>query len=394
MHIEAYEWALYLSGRLSERRMSEMEAHLKECDACLETYAALASGEGAKPARFRFLQPLTRGRRPVFGAIAAVCVVFLIFLSTPTGKIVWAELTQSLREWFAVKAHPELIETIDVPAVSHHGIEMKLGEVLIEDNRVYFSVHATIDSESPIRSIGFNSMQDSLTIGDVSFDVVEEWRNYSLNSTYVPHVKDSQSMIVFRSDIPLKFLHDDAISMRLAIDYIQVRVNNSYETLYGPWQFDFIVDGSKAKELTRTVALDYSFKDNQSEYVVTDFVFSPIRVKIRVQRMMPKEKKVIKIYKWQTSYADPRGNLAGFIIEDDQGNRVEIARAENNDFTSDHGKMESFFYSDGNNNGWEWLKDAESVTLTPYIVTLAGIENEAEGIDRFHALESFEIELK
>ena len=45
MQIEAYEWALYLSGQLSERRMSEMEAHLKECDVCLETYAALAAGK-------------------------------------------------------------------------------------------------------------------------------------------------------------------------------------------------------------------------------------------------------------------------------------------------------------------------------------------------------------
>ena len=26
MHIEAYEWALYLKGALSERRMSEIEA--------------------------------------------------------------------------------------------------------------------------------------------------------------------------------------------------------------------------------------------------------------------------------------------------------------------------------------------------------------------------------
>ena len=51
MHIEAYEWALYLSGQLSERRMSEMEAHLKECDVCLETYAALAVPFSARSRR-------------------------------------------------------------------------------------------------------------------------------------------------------------------------------------------------------------------------------------------------------------------------------------------------------------------------------------------------------
>lgn len=394
MHIEAYEWALYLSGQLSERRMSEMEAHLKECDVCLETYAALAAGEGAKPARFRFLRPFTRGRRPVFGAIAAVCVVLLIFLSTPTGKIVWAELTQSLREWFAIQSHPELVETLDVPAVSHHGVEMKLEEVLIEDNRVYFSLLVTIDPESPIRSIGFHSMPDSLTIGDISFDVVEDWRSYSSNMNYDPSEKESPSMIVFHSDIPAKFLNEDLIPMRLVIDGIYAHMSDSYEDLYGPWRFDFTVDGTKAKELIRAIPLDHEFRDDQSTYHVTELVFSPIRSKISVFRTIAKEKKRIKIYNWVLSFSIPHGNLAGFIIDDNRGNRVEIALVESDIDTESHEKMESVFFSDGANNGWEWLKDAESVTLTPYVITLAGLENKAEGIAQYHAMEPFTVNLK
>lgn len=94
MHIEAYEWALYLKGALSERRMSEIEAHLRSCDRCLEAYAALASGEArleaaVKPARGSFWRVFAnRRRRPVFAMAAAALCVLLVVLSTPGGKIV------------------------------------------------------------------------------------------------------------------------------------------------------------------------------------------------------------------------------------------------------------------------------------------------------------------
>ena len=400
MHIEAYEWALYLNRALSERRMSEIEAHLESCDRCLEAYAALASGEArleaaVKPARGSFWRVFAnRRRRPVFAMAAAALCVLLVVLSTPGGKIVWGQFTRTLREWFAIQSHPELVETLDVPAVSHHGVEMKLSEVLIEDNRVYFSLLVTIDPESPIRSIGFRSMPDSLTIGDISFDVVEDWRSYSSSMNYDPSEKESPSMIVFHSDIPAQFLDEGLIPMRLVIDGIYAHMSDSYEDFYGPWVFDFMVDGTKAKELTRVIPLDHEFRDAQSTYHVSELVFSPIRAKISVFRTIAKEKKHIKIYNWVLSFAIPHGNLAGFIIDDNRGNQVEIALIESDLDTESHEKMESVFFSDGANNGWEWLKDAESVTLTPYVITLAGLENEAEGIAQYHAMEPFTVNLK
>ena len=302
----------------------------------------------------------------------------------------------SLASWFGMEEDDGgMIQALDAPAVSHHGVEMKLGEVLIEDNRVYFSVHVDAGKPIGIATHQIGMITNGLTIGKRSFDVYQEWSYSAQNPVRDDPFELSPSiLIVLRAEVPADLLVGDQIPMTLKIDTISDYSNGSGDYVYGPWQFDFIVDGSKAKELTRTIAMDARFNDNQSAYVVTDFVFSPIRVKIRVQRTMPKEMKVIHIYKGQYWYSDPRGNLAGFIVEDRQGNRVEIARVENDYSASAHETMECAFFSDANNNGWDWLKDAESVTLTPYIVTLAGIENKAEGIDRFHALESFEIELK
>ena len=84
----------------------------------------------------------------------------------------------------------------------------------------------------------------------------------------------------------------------------------------------------------------------------------------------------------------------GFVLQDGHGNRAEISRRDI-DYTSEIEELqECVFYSDSENNGWEWLKDAESVTLTPYIVTLAGPQGNAPGIERFHALEPFNVSLK
>ena len=45
------------------------------------------------------------------------------------------------------------------------------------------------------------------------------------------------------------------------------------------------------------------------------------------------------------------------------------------------------FRTDAEANGWSWLKDAEYVTLTPYVATSAGPSQGGEGIERYMALE-------
>lgn len=402
MHIEAYEWALYLSGQLSERRMSEMEAHLKECDVCLETYAALAAGErtpdpAEKPARFRFLRSFTRGRRPVFGAIAAVCVVFLIFLSTPTGKIVWGQVTRTLREWFAIQSHPELVEMISAPAVTEDGIEVKLEEVLIEDDWVYLSL--SLSTGKPIsnetHSIGY--LNDGLTINGVGFDLMEEGDYDSQSPANDMRELKSSILIVLRAEVPESYLEGNAIPVTLRINRISdysVPPGNHFQ---GPWVFDFTVDGTRAKELTRRAALDQTFENDGTTFQLEELLVSPIRAKIRLSRTVPRAKQVMLLYNGDNWTVDPYGNLTGFILEDERGNRIEITRPDRN-YVMPSGiaqTLDGVFYSRGSgNNGWEWLKDAKQVTITPVLVTLDGPKKDAAGLERFDALESFTIELR
>lgn len=403
MHIETYEWALYLTGQLSERRMSEIEAHLESCDRCLEAYAALASGEArleaaVKPARGSFWRAFAnRRRRPVFAMAAAALCVLLVVLSTPGGKIVWGQFTRTLREWFAIQSHPELVEMISAPAVMADGIEVKLEEVLIEDNWVYLSL--SLSTGKPISNethyIGYIS--DGLVINGVGFDLTEEGDYESQSPANDRQELKSSILIVLRSEVPERYLEGTAIPMTLRINQIADFSVPPGDHFYGPWVFDFTVDGTRAKELTRRSELDQTFEDDGTAFQLKELLISPIRAKIRLSRTVPRAKQALRLYKGDYWTVDPYGNLTGFILEDGRGNRIEITHPDPN-YGMSSGivqTMDGVFYSRGpGNNGWEWLKDAKQVTVTPVLVTLDGPKKDAVGLDQFELLESFTVELR
>ncbi len=403
MHIEAYEWALYLKGALSEWRMSEIEAHLRSCDRCLEAYAALASGEArleaaAKPARGSFWRAFAnRRRRPVFAMAAAALCVLLVVLSTPGGKIVWGQFTRTLREWFAIQSHPELIEMISAPAVTADGIEVKLEEVLIEDNWVYLSLSLSTGKPISNATHSIGHISDGLVINGVGFDLLEEGDYESQAPADDRQELKSSILSVLRAEVPESYLEGDAIPMTLRIDYIADYSVPPGEHFYGPWVFDFTVDGTRAKELTRRVGLDQTFEDDGTTFQLKELLVSPIRAKIRLSRTVPRAKMVLHLYKGDSWTVDPYGNLTGFILEDGRGNRIEITHPDSNYIMSSGiaQTVDGVFYSRGpGNNGWEWLKDAKRVTVTPVLVTLDGPKKNAVGLDRFESLESFTVELR
>lgn len=302
----------------------------------------------------------------------------------------------SLASWFGMEEDDGgMIQALDAPAVSHHGVEMKLGEVLIEDNRVYFSVH--VDAGKPISNFTHQlggDINDGLKIGNETFMLSQEWSYNAQKPGMETNVLSPKILIVLSAEVPADLVAGDQIPMTLKINSISDRTVGPGVYYEGPWTFTFTVDGSKAKELTRTVALDYRFTDGPSSYAVTDFVFSPIRAKFHVQHSMALAKKSLTKNGDQAWIAGDEGNLMGFTIEDEDGNRIEVGRVENSSDT-ELKETESFiFRSDAENNGWDWLQHADSLTVTPYVITRYGPERAADGIEQFHALEPFKVDLK
>lgn len=406
-HFETYEWALYLNGELSPRRTAEMEEHLASCDECLEIYAALACGEKPLAAsetslvqrmRWSLWEFLFRSvpRRVACGFAAAALVLTLVFL-TPTGKTAWGQVTRTLREWFAVQSHPELVEMISASAVTADGIDIKLEEVLIEDGWVYLSLN--LSAGRPISNethyIGY--LNDGLVINGVGFDLMEESDYESQSPAHDRQELKPSILVVLRAEVPERYLEGDAIPMTLRIDRVSDYSVPPGNFFYGPWVFDFTVDGMRAKELTRRAALDRTFENDGTTFQLKELLISPIRTKIRLSRTVPRAKKVLRLYKGGSWTVDPYGNLTGFILEDERGNRIEITQPDSNYTGSSEfvQSLDGVFYSRGSgNNGWEWLKDAKRVTVTPVLVTLDGPKKDAVGLDRYEPLEPFTVELR
>ena len=58
-----------------------------------------------------------------------------------------------LREWFGFEDPEGLVQAIDLPPVTHHGIEIELREILIENNRVHLSVMVKSDRIEDVNSL-------------------------------------------------------------------------------------------------------------------------------------------------------------------------------------------------------------------------------------------------
>ncbi len=104
MHIEDYEWVLYLRGSLSKRRRSEIEAHLLNCDKCLFNYTKYSTGEDISDQnRLRTEKPWAKAH-PVplnrwFAMVAAVLILFVAVSFTPQGRIALANFWVSLEKF-------------------------------------------------------------------------------------------------------------------------------------------------------------------------------------------------------------------------------------------------------------------------------------------------------
>ncbi len=300
----------------------------------------------------------------------------------------------TLADWFGIEDDQGLIQKLDVPAVSDQGVEMKLNEILIEGSRVYLGLTMISDRIVASHSLQIGEMKDGLRIGDETF-TLQEGTFSALTDVYSDGAYDGKASIVLFADVSSELLAADEISMTLTIDKIHYSSDSGFpEELNGEWAFDFLADGTIAKELTRRAALDHEFVGNRKPYTATEMIVSPIQTRIGIRRNVPGEYefKNVDVTSGHLIYYE-EGDLLGFIIEDTHGNRIEASEPDNNRRKTDPDVIEFDFFTKPGHSGWEWLKDAKVVKVTPYVATLAGPENDAEGIARYHALESFRVKM-
>ena len=332
----------------------------------------------------------------LFGLIA----LFLI----PADAFAENEAYEPLTDWYAFEDSAGAVQKLDYPAITHHGIAIKPNEVYVESNRVYLSLTVKSDRIVDVNSLQMMSENNTLRVGegsqfrDQSFQFSDSSWSRKENSPFARMEREGMTQLVLTADIPENLLLNDEVPMRLFIEHVRFIVEGEPMGIayYGPWIFEFTADLRPTHAQARTVALNYAFIGDGELFEATKMTVSPLRTRIIVRRSLPsrlfdRDKQAGEIFSYMNS-----GNLLGFAVADSSGNRIEITDVESN-FDYDPGKpapsvAEVTFFSDAANNGWDWLKDAGELTVTPYFATIYGPKNDGAGLERYVAADALTIE--
>lgn len=286
-----------------------------------------------------------------------------------------------LREWFDFEDPEGLVQEIDLPPVTHHGIEIELREILIDYDHVYLSLMMKSDRIQDALSLQLGYLEGALRIGEEKFDLYQYWGNQSINPE--EYTDDGSTQVVLGGQLSEEILSDERVSMTLRIEGINIPVENEMmgARVLGPWGFKFTADGKKASNFTRKIALGRIFTGNNEAYFAKELIISPVRSQLCFQRLLPSGLLEAASSSDVDIDLSPIGNLQGFALADQRGNRIELSQS-----LAYKDDKDVRFYSNAANNGWTWLQDASELTITPYMTTIAGIAGGETGLNKYQAL--------
>lgn len=403
MHIEDYEWVLYMHGDLSKKRESEMEAHMESCSQCLAAYVRITTGEKIETERNETMTPhvwqqAARRQSMRWSTLAAIVLLVFIGVSfTPGGQIAWANIRQSLvtlgnslTSNFGVEEGSEVITTIDLEGQTHNGVEIKVDQVFIESDKIFFSIMVASDLIDEERPYNLRRGYTTLKVQGNEIPNVNETMVIDSYEVLESDTAESASTPVvtwfMEADLPNDYSQETQVQIQIHIKEMTYWEKNfvTSTTVEGPWEFDFSVDGTLLAHETMNYPLDMVFHENNNEYAVQQLSISPVRTRMTGKRVNPllfgqyeDENGVLRSV-YSTSI-----NLTGFLIQDENGNEAEITVR---DYTISESTDAVFhFFSDPAKNPYNWLKDAEKIVVTPYFVRLEGNTGQT-GIKRNHPL--------
>ncbi len=411
MHIETYEWLLYLHGDLDPGRAAEFEAHLAACDECLAAYVKIAAGEDILPEQAAAIRAPRTATRAVLhrlrwaGLTAALVLFFILVSVTPPGRTAWASFILSLEKFgnalsdtFQVSEENNgTIETVNQTAVAANGIEIKIDQVFVESDQIYFSMFIASDLIAEENSYLYLE-NDSLTLNGEETSLGYAWYGPRRGGIVPAETQENEIPVqgMFRIGYPKQdYSQEKNLAVHMTIQSLYHVGLRAGKYIEGPWEFDFVVDGTQLERQTHTIPLNVSFEEKGRLYALTELRTSPVRTRLTVERVNP-----TLFSEWVNQesgeterYYSSSTNLQGFVIADDQGNEAEISLLEyDQPFTSEV-KVRYFLFSERDDNPYEWLKDADSLSVTPYVSSLDFVDTGVEGIKKNLALESFRIDL-
>ena len=269
---------------------------------------------------------------------------------------------KTLSELYNLPDGNAYVSTIQSSQEIDEGIELTLGEIILDQEQLIFSV--ILSGDLPTNSFNFDLTAEINCEGEVcGFAAGPEW--------FVPSEDKSNAIMgIVKAEL---FLSDpntipDEIQGNLTIGEMEIRskitpedpdsLTRSY-TIQGPWTFAFSADKTAIKEDTRRYEISNQFSVDGNDYEIVALVASPVSQHITL-----------------TSNSDP--NFIGYItVRPDDGEEIPFfLRSTRSGYMDPYSTStyEIFKSPEGERsmgNYFPELSQAETLTLTPWLSDLA-----------------------
>lgn len=380
MHYEEFEWRLFRSGCLSDRMKREMSDHLRSCESCLKSYldsmerrANIAKNKTAFWHKLKNRSYLPVLKMHGWKTAAAAALLFLAVIAfTPQGKVVLAqvgnslaEIGHTLTEWLGLPKGSPYVTEID-QFVSQEssvremeGIDVKLDQVLVEDHNISFSV--LVGGELPegtqwvrlYETIEIDG-QPSSSAGGTSMRLDEDPGVIQYLMTH--NIKES-------------LLGTDPLHVKIYWKQMDLSGPGFTERLSGNWSFDFELDPAGITADTRLFSLSERIDLGKTRYEIDQLQISPVRQRFVVRKYQLDENGNIL----PESGPVGEGNLAGFLLQTEDGGQAAFKIAN----VSSDEKGVVLFYEPAASQ-FDMLDQSGSWEVIPYVSRREFTPNDTE----------------
>ncbi|WP_409229319.1 DUF4179 domain-containing protein [Gudongella sp. SC589] len=278
------------------------------------------------------------------GSIAVALLLTVGIISqTDLGKSVYAiaeskisKISYSIGKALHIERDIQPYSNVINQTVEENGIEVKLTEVIIDQDELLFSTIISTNIPSDGISLGYEIFIN----GEKLISNYSGGSNINIDDSGTRFIK---TLSVEAKDISIKESVDIKIILKdLKYYYIKDDLNNSREEkTKGKWEFEFTANGKDLTAESYSLPINYVFNIGKQKYKLNEFRYNPVNQKI-----------------YGTMQEDCKESYAvGLIGYDNLGNEVRFKiQGENN------GEI-VLSYSNLNR---DLSDDATSITLVPY----------------------------
>ena len=212
-----------------------------------------------------------------FGVIAAALILAVgVFSQTETMKYAYAafeskvsKISYSIGESLGIKRNIEPYSNVVGQVREDNGVEVKLGEVIIDKDELIFSTMVNAN-----RPVDFASFDTEFFING------ERLTNYGGNGS-AKAMDDSQEIISMVDSVDVKGIElNKDVDIKIILKNMRYFDGENEKKIKGKWEFEFTANGSELAANTYTLPINYSFSIGSLNYTLEEFRYNPVNQKI------------------------------------------------------------------------------------------------------------------